>query len=100
MSRSLLLTALLLPSTFASAAELNVTPATVELRDAYTGRQLLVAQGEKDVTRSAHYTSDNPSVVHVDERGYLTPASDGEARIDITLKDARAAVRVSVKGCK
>jgi hypothetical protein len=101
MSRSFLLVAsLLLHGTIASSAELNVTPATVELRDAYTGRQVLVSQGEKDVTRTARYISDNPTIVQVDDRGYLTPIGDGEATIDITLKDARASVRVSVKGCK
>src|SRR5262249_24898341 len=65
------------------AAELTVVPQRVELHDAFEGRQLLVALGDRDVTRAARYTSSDPAVVRVDRHGYLSPAGDGTARIDI-----------------
>ena len=99
MNRYLLVTLCLL-SPALRAADLAVTPASVELRDAYAGRQLLVSLDGKDLTRSAKYISSNPAIVTVDERGYLAPVGDGEAKIDITHSTNRAAVNVSVKGCK
>src|SRR5436190_10230663 len=84
----------------ASAAELSVSPATVELRDAFDGRQVLVSRGEKDVTRTARYASSNPGVIRVDERGYVTPVGDGKARIDVSENSDSAVVEATVKGCK
>src|SRR5438270_10523952 len=63
----------------ASAGELSVTPRKVELTDAYSGRQLLVSGGGHDLTRSAHYASNDPKVARVDEHGYVTPVGDGSA---------------------
>ena len=49
----------------AAAADLAVTPREVAFKDAYEGRQLLVSQGDRDVTRAAHYASSDPAVVRV-----------------------------------
>ena len=82
----------------ATAADLTVTPATVVFKDAYAGRQLLVAEGERDVTHAATYASSNPAVVRVD-RGYLIPTGDGTAEIRVTHRMGKGSVSVRVSGC-
>ncbi|HEX5269648.1 MAG TPA: S-layer protein, partial [Gemmataceae bacterium] len=82
----------------APAADLAVTPREVVFKDAFDGRQLLVSEGNRDVTRAAHYSSSDPAVVRVDERGYLQPASDGSARVTVRQGQSEAAVSVRVSG--
>src|SRR6516162_3152239 len=65
----------------APAADWAVTPREVVFKDAYDGRQLLVAEGRRDVTRTARYTSSDPAVVRVDDRGYLRPVGDGKTEV-------------------
>jgi hypothetical protein len=80
------------------AAELSITPRKVELTDAYAGRQLLVSSDGRDLTRTVRYTSSDPSVAHVDENGYVTPAGDGSAHVLIRSGRVRARVEVTVRG--
>jgi hypothetical protein len=87
-----------LPAPPSLAAELSVSPREVIFQDAYDGRQLLVSDGERDVTRTAHYASSDVKVVRVDERGYLQPAGDGSARILVTHGKSESSVVVSVNG--
>ena len=84
----------------APAANLTVTPNAVVFKDAYAGRQLLVAEGERDVTRAARYASSNPTVLRVDSRGYLSPVGDGAATVAITHGGAKVSVAVKVSGCQ
>src|SRR5262249_44038238 len=56
--------------------------------------------GGRDLTRSARYASSDPNVAHVDERGYVTPAGDGSARIAITRGGGKTNVEVPVSGCR
>ncbi len=81
-----------------AAAELTVSPPEIAFADAYDGRQLLVSQGEHDVTRAAHYATSDPAVVRVDDRGYLRPAGDGTAQVVVGHGSAVARVAVRVRG--
>jgi hypothetical protein len=96
---SLLTLTCLGPATVVSA-EWTVTPREVTFKDAFDGRQLLVADGERDVTRSAGYTSSDVSIVRVDDRGYLRPVGDGTAQIVIRGGKSEVRVTVRVSGCK
>ncbi len=82
----------------ARAADLIVMPREVAFQDAYDGRQLLVSQGPRDVSRAAQYVSSDPAVVRVDERGYLRPAGDGHATVRVSHDKAAVTVAVRVTG--
>jgi hypothetical protein len=82
----------------AAAADLLVSPREVAFTDAYDGRQLLVSQGEHDVTRAARYASSDAAVVRIDDRGYLRPAGDGTAQVVVRHGPAEARVAVRVRG--
>jgi hypothetical protein len=60
-----------------------VSPSKVELRDAFEGRQLLVSEKGKDLTRETRFVSANPAVAQVDDKGYVTPTGDGSTAIRI-----------------
>ena len=96
----LLAFALLILSSIPSraAAELTCSTSSVEFKDAFAGRQLLVADGGRDVTREAQYASDNPAIARVDARGYVSPTGEGAARITITRGNDRKVIAVSVTG--
>jgi hypothetical protein len=79
-------------------AELKCAVPRVELRDAYEGRQLLVSDAGRDVTREVKYASTNPAVAAVDAKGYVTPAGDGNTKIAITRGPDRVEVPVTVSG--
>jgi hypothetical protein len=82
----------------APAAELICAPTTIEFKDAFAGRQLLVSQDSRDVTREMKYTSGNPAVARVDAAGYVTPTGDGSASVVITSGSERREVAVKVTG--
>ena len=82
----------------ARAVELTITPSSVLFQDAYEGRQVLVAQDEHDVTRTAAYASSDPTVVRVDAQGYLRPVGDGAARVRVSCGSAEGSVVVQVRG--
>ena len=86
----------LLPAS-ASAALTCATP-KVELRDAFEGRQLLVSDAGRDVTREAKYSSANPAVAKVDAAGYVTPAGDGSTVIRVERGNDKLDMPVSVSG--
>ncbi len=79
------------------AADFTISPREVSFTDAYDGRQLIVSEGEHDVTRAARYASSDAAVVRVDDRGYLCPVGDGAAQVVVRngSSEARVAVRVS-----
>jgi len=81
----------------AAAPDLEVFPREVAFADAYDGRQLVVSQGERDVTRATRYASSDDAVVRVDQRGYLRPAGDGAAQVVVRhgASEARVTARVS-----
>lgn len=71
---------------------------TIELPDVFAGQQLLVSDNGRDITRDATYASTNPAVAKVDAKGYVTPAGDGSAVIQITRGNDKLEVPVTVKG--
>src|SRR5438093_1270054 len=81
-------------ATARAAAGLTCSPPAVELHDAFAGRQLLVSDGGRDVTREAQYASSDPAVVRVDAAGYVTPAGDGTARVTVSRGTERVEVVV------
>src|SRR5262245_34627330 len=89
---------MLVSAPFAVAAELSCPTKAIDFRDAFAGRQLVVAQGNDDVTRRATYASDNAAVAKVDAAGYVTPVADGSATITATVGPARLAIPVKVTG--
>jgi hypothetical protein len=82
----------------AAAAGLTCSTKTIEFKDVYAGCQLLVSEGEQDVTRQVQYASSNPAVAAVDAKGYVTPAGDGSASITIAHGAEKLAVPVHVTG--
>ncbi len=86
-------------STASSAAgELTCSKTSLEFTDAFAGWQLLVSDVEKDVTRDVRFESSDPAVARVDDRGYVTPAGDGTARIGIRRGQERLEIPVRVSG--
>jgi hypothetical protein len=98
MRRLLVCSLILADASFAGAAGLSCPTTAIEFHDAFAGRQVLVAQGNDDVTRRATYASDNPAVARVNAAGYVTPAGDGVATVTATLGPARLAIPVKVTG--
>src|SRR3954447_16651243 len=80
---------------FARAAITCASP-KVELRDAFEGRQLLVSENGRDVTREAKYSSANAKVAMVDEKGYVSATGDGTTNILIQHGNDKLEVSVTV----
>lgn len=80
------------------AAEIQVEPQTVDFRDAFARRQLLVSRDGRDVTRASKYVSRSPQVVSVDAGGYLVPMANGQAEIEVHVADKSIVVPVTVSG--
>jgi hypothetical protein len=85
-----------LPET--ASAELQANRSRVEFTDAFAGQQLLVREGERDVTREAKYRSQNEKIAGVDAHGYVRPMANGETTIEVQLGPQKLTVPVSVKG--
>ena len=100
MNRIRLVAALAVLSLLPAGAPAAMTCATpkVELRDAFEGRQLLVSDAGRDVTRDAKYTAANPAVAKVDDKGYVVPAGDGNTTIRITRGAETLDIPVAVGG--
>src|SRR5262245_32830804 len=89
---------ILIGASVTGAAELSCPTTAIEFKDAFAGRQLVVAHGNDDLTRRANYSSSNTAVANVNTAGYVTPAGDGSATITATLGAARLAIPVKVTG--
>ncbi|HXD89115.1 MAG TPA: DUF1549 and DUF1553 domain-containing protein, partial [Urbifossiella sp.] len=87
---------LLLPNVASAAITCSVKQ--IDLRDAFEGRQLLVAENGRDATREAEYASANPAVARVDSKGYVVAAGDGRTVIRIQRGNDSLEVPVSVSG--
>ena len=82
----------------ASAAGLTCSASAVELKDSFAGRQLLISDGLRDVTREAKYASSNPAVARVDAKGYVTPAGNGSAVVRVERSAEKLEIPVRVSG--
>jgi hypothetical protein len=85
-------------ATASRAADLSVWPEKVVLGDPFARQQLLVTAEGRDLTTAAKFESSNESVVRVVEEGYLVPAGDGEATVEITADGINKTVPVQVSG--
>src|SRR5262245_65211205 len=79
-------------------AEIACSVKSIELPDAFAGKQLLVSDNGRDVTRDATYASTSTTVAKVDAKGYVSPAGNGSAIISITHGNVKLEVPVTVKG--
>jgi hypothetical protein len=82
----------------ATAGALTCASRSIQFEDAYAGWQLIVADGEQDVTRGVRYESSNPAIARVDATGYVTPAGDGSASIRIQRGNEKLDIPVRVSG--
>jgi hypothetical protein len=102
MKKLLVIAVCLLARAPLSAAELKVLPSEVALTGPH-GQQGLILVAEEngkvvaDHTAKAKFTSSNPAVATVDEKGLVQAAGDGEAIVTASQdgKQASAKVRVS-----
>lgn len=92
--------ALLLPAVTGvlSAAELVPSANSVEFKDAFAGKQLLVSDGEHDVTRELKYTSANPAIARVDAHGYVSPTGNGATTLSLSRGGQQLKIPVKVSG--
>jgi hypothetical protein len=81
-----------------TAGELTSATTSIHFEDAFAGWQLLVSDGEQDVTRAARYESGDPAVARVDAKGYVTPAADGATNILIQHEGSKHEIPVRVSG--
>ncbi len=83
-------------------AQLRVAPATIELDRPEATQQvvtLLAFDGrERDVTRSARYTVENPNIARVDAEGLVYPLADGSTRLLVKHETGETAVPLTVRG--
>ncbi len=85
-------------SSAAIAAGIDVVPLSVDFRDPFSRRQLLVNFDGHDATRVAKFVSQDPEIVSVDSSGYLVPKSNGTSQIEISVNGASVLVPVNVTG--
>src|SRR5437867_2284228 len=88
---------------FAAAPDLDVSPATLHLDGPAACHSLLVTARRSDGTlvdrtRAAAYSSDNPAVARVNERGVVQAISDGSATLSVTADGLSRRVAVRVTG--
>lgn len=81
-----------------SAAELTSAAKSIEFKDAFAGWQLLISDGQRDITRDVKYSSVNPTIARVDSRGYVSPAGNGATKITVTRSAESLEIPVSVNG--
>src|SRR5690242_4532679 len=85
----------------ASAADLHLLPGDVTLTGPHASQRLILVSEDggkvvADRSPDAQFTSSQPSVATVDERGVVRPVADGEAVITATHRDKQATARVKV----
>ncbi|MCA9246840.1 MAG: DUF1553 domain-containing protein [Planctomycetales bacterium] len=93
------------PLAFAGdAATLLVTPDAVQLAGNFSQTQLVVNRADEagqpsaDLTHEASFTSSDPHVVAVDQRGRLLARANGEATIHVEVAGQSRDVAVHVEG--
>jgi hypothetical protein len=85
----------------ASAADvIEIIPRKILLTDAMARQQILVDTDGRDATRGASYSSRDAKIVTVDKTGHVTPLTDGETEIVVTVGGHTASVPVVVSGTK
>lgn len=78
----------------------SVEPAELELKDAFSGSQILVSSGQTDLTHAAKYSSENPDVAVAGSDGLVRPVADGSTFIVIEHSSGTYRLPVTVRGLK
>jgi hypothetical protein len=91
----------LLVSSAARAADLKVLPGEVTLTGPHASQRLIVVREDRGqvvahLTADAKFSSSNPAIATVDDRGVVRPAADGEAIVTATHRDKTATAQVKV----
>jgi hypothetical protein len=81
-----------------AAGPLTCNVQSVSFTDIYAGWQLVVADGEQDVTRQVRYQSSNSAVARIDTAGYVIPVGSGSASIRIQHGSDKLDIPVRVSG--
>jgi hypothetical protein len=81
----------------ADPAKLSVFPAKVELHGPRAEQRIGVLT-DREITSTARYTSANPKIATVDNRGVVRPIADGETSINIEAAGQKTSIPVVVKG--
>lgn len=97
-ARLLLALAITLFACVAARADLATSVKSLAFHDAFTGTQILVSAGDRDVTRESSYTSSAPKIVAVDAKGYATPTGNGSATIRVISGGKMLDIPVTVDG--
>jgi len=83
------------------AARLSVHPAQLLLSGQASQQQLVVMatvnEEQQDVTRTAEFRVEDPSIATVDDAGIVRPLADGSTRVIAHWQNAMAASEVTVK---
>lgn len=88
-----------------AASSYALIPAKTALMGPHASQQLLVESIAKerftgDKNAAAKFTSSDPAIATVDEKGVVHPANDGDATITATIDGQAATAAVSVAGMK
>ncbi|HEX3151021.1 MAG TPA: DUF1549 domain-containing protein [Gemmataceae bacterium] len=83
-----------------SSARAEITSPTtrITLPDAYAGHQLVVAGGDRDVTREVKFTSTDPAIARVDATGYVNAVGNGSTTIHVQHTLGKLDIPVTVSG--
>jgi Protein of unknown function (DUF1549)/Protein of unknown function (DUF1553) len=79
-------------------ADVSSPTKAVTLPNTFAGQQLLVAVGDKDVTREAAYASADPAIAKVDTMGYVSASGNGSTTIRVTHAAGQLTIPVKVSG--
>lgn len=87
-------------SGFAQAAELQVSPAAVQLDRPEASQQVLVTEVDgdrrRDVTREARYEIAAPAVATIAADGLLRPATEGATQLTVKFGDKSVSIPITV----
>ena len=79
-------------------AEIKSNANSITFVDGYSGRQIVVSEGDRDITREAKYKSSAPTIVVVDSKGYVRPTGNGTANLLIERGADKLQITVTVSG--
>ncbi len=83
------------------SADLTIQPPKVTLTGPESYQQLIAESTadnhQEDCTQTAHWTSANPAIATVDQKGMLKPVSDGETTITAAAQSGTATITIQVQ---
>jgi hypothetical protein len=99
---ALLLAVVVAPARDTKPASIQVAPGDFVLDGAWASQRIVVTgrmpDGSlRDVTAQAQFKSSNPKIAAVTKIGFVSPRSDGEASITVTVSNRKQKLHVTVK---